>query len=82
MPIMGTPSKQREVTTKSPPKPGSTPRLPHEHDESNDSQASGKRKVIKQAYDDINAGQVDTDLHGIKGVEKVVEGQTKTPSKR
>jgi len=38
------------------------PRLPHEHDESSDSQDNGGvRPVIKQAHDDMAAGKVDTD---------------------
>lgn len=43
------------------------PRLPHEHDESADSQHSDPRKEIKQAYDDVQSGQEDTDLHGSQG---------------
>ncbi|TAL14757.1 MAG: hypothetical protein EPO01_19225 [Aquabacterium sp.] len=37
------------------------PRLPHEHDESGDSQVSGPREVIHQAKRDLDAGLVDTD---------------------
>jgi hypothetical protein len=37
------------------------PRLPHEHDESSDSQTGGVRPIIQQAHDDIQAGRVDTD---------------------
>lgn len=48
-----------------------TPRLPHEIDESSDSQESPPRKVIQQAFDDIEAGQVDTDRRGMPGVEEV-----------
>lgn len=47
------------------------PRLPHEIDESSDSQQSPPRKVIKQAFDDIEAGQLDTDRTGMPGVEEV-----------
>lgn len=39
---------------------GSAPRLPHERDESSDSQTNGVRPVIKQAHDDLAAGQLDT----------------------
>jgi len=39
----------------------SAPRLPHEHDESSDSQVSDVRPVMKQAHDDVTAGKVDTD---------------------
>jgi hypothetical protein len=48
--------------------------MPHEHDESDDSQQSGQRKVMKQAYDDIQNGQKDTDLREQRGVETTVEG--------
>ena len=37
------------------------PRLPHEHDESSDSQSNGVRPVIRQAHDDLASGKVDTD---------------------
>lgn len=38
-----------------------TPRLPHEHDESSDSQTSPPRAVIQQAHKDLQRGLVDTD---------------------
>ena len=41
--------------------PGSVPRLPHERDESSDSQQSEPRAVIRQAHDDLESGRVDTD---------------------
>ncbi len=40
------------------------PRLPHEHDQSSDSQQSqggGAPRVGKQAFDDVERGVVDTD---------------------
>jgi len=41
---------------------GRRPRLPHEHDESSDSQDNnGVRSVVKQAHDDVESGMVDTD---------------------
>ena len=43
------------------------PKLPHEQDESDDSQASGPREVIQQAYDDVQSGQEDTDLRASCG---------------
>lgn len=46
-------------------------RLPHEIDEASDSQIGKPRKVIKQAFDDIEEGQLDTDRRGIPGVEEV-----------
>ncbi|MFJ7567601.1 hypothetical protein ACIQW9_11645 [Herminiimonas sp. NPDC097707] len=47
------------------------PRLPHERDESLDSQEAKPRKDMKQAFDDIEAGQMDTDRRGMPGVEEV-----------
>jgi hypothetical protein len=38
-----------------------SPRQPNEHDESADSQASGPRRIIRQAHDDLAAGLQDTD---------------------
>ncbi len=48
-----------------------SPRLPHERDESIDSQQDQPREDIKQAFEDINEGQMDTDRRGIPGVEEV-----------
>jgi len=39
----------------------SAPRLPHERDESSDSQHSEPRPDMKQAHDDVASGKVDTD---------------------
>ena len=52
----------------------SSPRLPHERDESFDEQsdANGEPdRLIKQAHDDIQEGQLDTDRRGMPGVEEV-----------
>lgn len=46
-----------------------TPRMPHERDEAADSQSSGVHDDIKQAYDDVMEGQMDTDLRTQRGVE-------------
>jgi hypothetical protein len=37
------------------------PRLPHERDESSDSQTGGVRPIMRQAHDDLASGKVDTD---------------------
>ncbi|HWT71095.1 MAG TPA: hypothetical protein VN361_02805 [Oxalicibacterium sp.] len=50
-------------------------RLPHERDESFDSQDDRPRDVIKQAHDDIAEGQMDTDRRGMPGVEEVERHQ-------
>jgi hypothetical protein len=69
------PSRRRRDTGKAPPRQGSTraiqgdppdrsPRLPHERDESADSQAEGDpsaRSVGQAAREDIERGVVDTD---------------------
>lgn len=44
--------------------PEAVPRLPHEHDESSDSQHSAPRPEIQQAHDDLKAGRQDTDRGG------------------
>jgi hypothetical protein len=45
--------------------------LPHERDESPDSQAAGARTRIRQAARDVEAGQLDTDARASPGVECV-----------
>lgn len=37
------------------------PRLPHERDESSDSQDTAPRGKMKQAHDDVESGKMDTD---------------------
>ncbi len=59
-------SRQREQSGQA----GSDTRLPHEHDESADSQAGAPTKVMEQARRDIESGQQDTDRHGLPGLEK------------
>jgi len=49
------------------------PRMPHERDEASDSQDAGVRDDIKQAFDDVMEGQMDTDLREQRGVENTVE---------
>lgn len=42
--------------------PVGVPRLPHERDESSDSQDSGTpRPLMRKAHDDVTQGRVDTD---------------------
>ena len=66
--------QQQQVKTAKPVSTDTTPRLPHEHDESSDSQSSPSREIMKQAAKDIESGQVDTDLrNGGGGVENVVD---------
>jgi hypothetical protein len=71
--MMKTGLKQTQVKTGKPVMK-STPRLPHERDEAGDNQSSGTpQKSIKQAYQDIQRGLVDTDLREQRGVEAVVK---------
>jgi hypothetical protein len=51
-------------------------RLPHERDESPEGQDQQPRGIMKQAADDLAQGLVDTDLHGERGIETVVNGKT------
>ena len=74
--------KQHQVKTGRPTRKDATPRLPHERDESDDSQESGVREDMQQAYEDIKRGLLDTDLRGMRGVEEVNKAPTKKPAKR
>ena len=49
------------------------PSLPHERDESDDSQQSAPRREMLQAYADIMSGQEDTDCREQRGLEPVVK---------
>ena len=70
-PIMHSPRKRKSSTSDvAARKPGQTttdigeqraPRLPHERDESSDSQTEGVREIIKQAAQDLKQGMQDTD---------------------
>lgn len=68
----------RQVNTDVPAGNDAGKRLPHERDESPEGHPPAARSVIKQAASDIEQGLVDTDLHGVRGVEKV---QPKAPGK-
>jgi hypothetical protein len=52
------------------------PRLPHERDESSDSQNGGPRRVMQQAKDDVERGMVDTDRGPV--LDDVYEKQVRT----
>ncbi len=43
------------------------PRLPHERDETHQSQQSGPRPVVQQAASDTERGLEETDLYGSRG---------------
>ncbi len=62
-----------QVSTQRPKREDLLPRLPHERDESDDSQQSEPRADMRQAFDDIMSGQQDTDMRESRGVEAVVK---------
>lgn len=51
---------------------GDVMRLPYERDMSTDQQEMKPRDIMKQAASDLEQGLIDTDLRGMRGVEKVV----------
>ncbi|WP_233575462.1 hypothetical protein [Noviherbaspirillum saxi] len=71
------------MSTQRPYRDGSTPRMPHERDESNDNyEDDNVRDDMKQAYEDLQEGQVDTDLRATGGVDEVVNDRPgKSPDK-
>jgi hypothetical protein len=79
---MRTALKQHQVKTGRPVKDRVTPRMPHERDESDDSQESPPRDDMKQAYQDLQQGQVDTDLRETGGVDEVVNNRPGTPPEK
>lgn len=48
-----------------------TRHLPHERDERPEATPQPTRSIIHQAASDLERGLVDTDLHGLRGVETV-----------
>jgi len=54
---------------KSTPAPAVKAKLPHVRDQSSGSVGTEPRKVIQQAYKDIQAGQVDTDMRATPGLD-------------
>lgn len=69
--------KTVNVKDKRPHHKASDPLLPNERDETPDQHAENPRKKMKQALTDLDKGLVDTDMHGQRGVEKVVEQSAK-----
>jgi hypothetical protein len=83
-------AKQQRLPDPAPGQPGRTterrereaePRLPHEHDESADSQSGGPRPEMRQAHADLERGVVDTD-RGVP-MEEIYDRElrTHTPEK-
>ena len=56
---------------------GSTLRQPDERDQSADQQATSPRKAMKQAHDDVQSGQQDTDCRN--RVAEILPDTPKTP---
>lgn len=74
-------TNDRKVNTAEPVKDDGITRLPHERDEAPDAQDIEPREEMKQAAQDLARGLVDTDLHGMRGIEKVVQAEGKADSK-
>ena len=70
---METDGRSFQVRLSHPAKTNGVPRLPHEHDESDDSQQSDPRSEMLQAYTDMMSGQEDTDCRQQRGLEPVVK---------
>jgi len=66
-------TKDRKINTDAKIEDDGVKRLPHERDESPDGLDQEPRGVMKQAADDLARGLVDTDLHGMRGVEEAVD---------
>ena len=76
---MKTTLKQHQVKT-SKTRKGPTPLMPHERDESDEPAEVQQRDDIKQAYEDLQQGMVDTDLRGSLGTENIADAPQKLPA--
>lgn len=61
----------RGINTDAKVKNDGKPRQPNDRDTAPDSQSLEPSPQIKQAYDDLQRGLVDTDMHGERGVEAI-----------
>ena len=66
-------TKDRRINTDTKRRNDGTKHLPHERDESPEGREKAPRGVMQQAADDLSQGLVDTDLHGMRGVEQAVD---------
>ncbi len=71
-----------QVSTQRPHNRQATPRLPNERDEADDSQASPVRSNMLQAFEDLMAGQQDTDMREQRGIEDVVKAHLEAMRRR
>ncbi len=71
---MVTETQDRKINTDAKIEDDGVKRLPHERDESPEGRDVDPRGVMKQAASDLAQGLVDTDMHGMRGVEEAVPG--------
>lgn len=69
---MVTETRDRKINTAAKIKDDGVTRLPHERDEAPNGLDVEPRGVMKQAAEDLEQGLVDTDLHGVRGIEQAV----------
>ena len=72
------PSKSKADQTKQ----GAPVKLPHELDQMPDDQAIEPQPIMRQAFNDLQRGLVDTDLHGAPGIEALFENKVKFTIKK
>ncbi|HVE90416.1 MAG TPA: hypothetical protein VNA44_12035 [Burkholderiaceae bacterium] len=77
LPDLGLAGTKRILATDDPAATAPELRQPNERDESADQQLTGPRRVIKQAHDDLQSGQQDTDARN--RVAEVLPDVPKTP---
>ena len=65
-------TKDRKINTDAKIHNDGVKRLPHERDESPDGHDKEPRGIMQQAASDLEQGLVDTDLHGMRGIEQAV----------
>lgn len=74
-------ASEPKINTAQPVKNDGAKRLPHERDESPDGQDMKPRPDMQQAASDLERGLVDTDLHGVRGVEQMVAPKEPQPAR-
>lgn len=76
-PVQKKPASPANMVSRTPRAPGSVPieeaedhlQLPHERDENAEMTDGKVRSVIKQAAEDLESGQVDTDMRATPGLD-------------
>jgi hypothetical protein len=64
-------AQDRKVNTDAQVRSDGAQRLPHERDEAPEGHSPQQRSVMHQAASDIEQGLVDTDLHGVRGLDQL-----------